>query len=462
MKTRMTVSLGLSALMLGGTMVGCAAGGGKGIASASDQSVALAGKAADANAAKARKALGKHDAANAVRYAEAAVQLSPRDAGYRMMLAQSYLQAGRFVSARQAYSDVLELVPDDRAVVGKAALNLALAETASGDWAAARQTLDDHATDIPARDLGLALALAGNPAGGVAILTQAARTEQADAKLRQNLALSFALAGNWSAARAAASVDMSPADVDARLAQWATFAQPQRASDQVASLLGVTPTADQGQPMALALNASVPMSAAVAPVAVVEPAPMLQPDAAPAQHAASASMTTMSAPATVVFGPSREIVQAVPVRMIRADGRATKVAVASVKVATPVMDATVATPSTRAKMATAGTNVAPTDRVKGDWYVQFGAYENAAVARDGWARLQRRYAALGDLSPAGMNFTSKAGSFYRLSAGGFTRADADRMCRMIHAKGGNCFVRKSAGDSIAKWLAPKNTQVASR
>ena len=438
MNTRMTLSLGLSALMLGGTMVGCTAGGGNGIASASDRSAVVADKAAATNADKARKALRGHDATAAVRYAEAAVQLAPRDPGYRMMLAQSYLQAGRFVSARQAYSDVLELAPDNRAIAGKAALNLSLAETATGDWAAARKTLDDHASDIPASDLGLALALAGNPNGAVSLLTDAARTTQADAKLRQNLALSFALAGNWNAARVTAAVDMSPASVDARLEQWAAFAQPQHASDQVASLLGVVPVADEGQPVALALNASVPMSVAVAPVAAVDTAP---------SELASASAIDRAPSSKIVFGPAREIVQALPVRLIRADRGATKLAVAPERIAAP-----------------ASAEPAPDKSgwAKGDWFVQFGAYENAAVARDGWARIQRRYAALGAVSPTGMNFSSKAGSFYRLSAGGFARGDADRMCRAYRAKGGNCFVRKDAGDSIAQWLAPRNTQVASR
>ena len=99
---------------------------------------------------------------------------------------------------------------------------------------------------------------------------------------------------------------------------------------------------------------------------------------------------------------------------------------------------------------------------KGDWYVQFGAYENAAVARDGWARIQRRHTMLGDMSPRGMAFASKAGSFYRLSVGGFARGDADRLCRSVRAKGGACFVRKDAGDTVAKWLAPTKTQMASR
>jgi Flp pilus assembly protein TadD len=442
MKNRILISLSLSALVVGGTMVGCTAGGGQGIASASDRSVAVAAKQASRNADKARKALAAHDPSVAVSYAEAAVRLSPRDAGYRMILGQSYLAAGRFVSARQAYSDVLELAPSDRAVVGKAALNLALAETAAGDWAAARSTLDAHASDIPVSDLGLALALAGNPAGAVTVLSQAARGAEADAKLRQNLALSFALAGNWPAARVTAAVDMSPADIDARLAQWAQFAQPEHASDQVATLLGVTAVDDQGQPAALALNAAVPVAVPVAPVAVAEAAPVVA-----EQPAAPVEVASVQA-SKVVFGPSREVVQPLPVQVIRPAAGKAKVMVG--KAAAPVA---VAAPVSVA---------ARTERAKGDWYVQFGAYENAAVAHDGWARIQRRYAALGGLSPTGTNFSSKAGTFYRLSVGGFARSDADQLCRTVRAKGGACFVRKEAGDSIAKWLKPKGTQVASR
>ena len=456
MKKHMTLSLGLSALVLGGTMVGCTAGGGKGVATASDRSVAVASKAAADHAGKAQRALNKHNGAAAVRYAESAVQLSPRDANYRLLLAQSYLQAGRFVSARQAYADVLDLAPEDHDVAGKAALNLALAETATGDWAAARRTLNDHAHDMPVGDLGLALALSGNPAGAVAILTQAARSPGADAKLRQNLALSFALAGNWQAARATASVDMSPADVDARLEQWAAFAQPQHATDQVATLLRVTPVADQGQPMALALNASVPMGAPVAPVAVADAAPVAATPDAPVAPVAMAA-ADVPAPGPPVAAPS--VVQAVPpaVRLIRADPRATKVALMPGKPAPSTTAVAVKIKAEAAKSAPA-----PASLARGDWYVQFGAYENAAVAHDGWARIQRRYAALSGIDPTGMRFTSKGETFYRLSTGGFARADADRLCRSVRAKGGNCFVRKGAGDSIATWLAPKNVQVAAR
>ncbi|RZM03584.1 MAG: tetratricopeptide repeat protein, partial [Sphingomonas sp.] len=205
MKIRLVLTLGLSALVFGGTMVGCTAGGGNGIASASDRNADLVAKAAADNARKAEKALARRDAGAAIRFAEAAVELSPRSAGYRMLLGQSYLQGGRFASAQQVFGDVLTLSPGN----AKAALNLALAKVATGDWAGARRTLDANATVIPAADRGLAMALAGDPKGAVVLLTQVARTPEADAKVRQNLALSFALAGQWNMARVVAATDMS-------------------------------------------------------------------------------------------------------------------------------------------------------------------------------------------------------------------------------------------------------------
>src|SRR5690606_15546062 len=112
---------------------------------------------------------------------------------YRELLGQAYLLAGRFASARQAFTDVLTLDPSN----GRAALNLALTEIAGGDWSGARDTLAVHANTIPASDLGLAFALAGDPVKAVEILAPAAREANAGAKTRQNLALALALAGRW-------------------------------------------------------------------------------------------------------------------------------------------------------------------------------------------------------------------------------------------------------------------------
>ena len=152
------------------------------------------------------------------------------------------------------------------------------------EWVAARETLTAHAARMTDGDRGLALALAGDPAGGIALLSNAARDPAATATMRQNLALALALDGRWVEARTVASVDMSPEQVDARLVEWAGFARPQSAAQQVAALLGVTPAIDRGQPVQLALAA--PGDAApVAQVAVEavdvpsapEPAPAVAP-----------------------------------------------------------------------------------------------------------------------------------------------------------------------------------------
>jgi len=440
----MIVPLGLSALLLGGAVVGGSAPV-TSVATASDRNVAATEKAAATAAKRADKALAKHDAAHAVGFAETAVQLAPRAPSYRLLLAQSYLQAGRFQSARAAYADLLTLTPDN----GKAALNLALSQVATGDWQAAQKTLDAHATTIPAGDLGLALALAGNPAGAVALLTTAARSPGADAKIRQNLALALALEGNWAAARVVASADMSPADVDNRIEQWAAFAQPRSSSDQVATLLGVTAVQDAGQPQALALNAPVPVVAA-APVAVaaVAPTPSAPVEIAEASPEALPVVAPVApTPIAPVLPAAEKVVQAVPapVKMVQA-----------VPAPAPVRTLHAAGPI---KVAAVAAKPAPI--VRGDWFVQVGAYQNVAVARDGWSRLSHRFASLQGHQPTGTTFSTKAGNFYRLSVGGFARGQADQICRSYRARGGACFVRKAAGDQVAQWVK-KPVQLAAR
>ncbi len=438
MNTRALLLGGISALLLGGTMVGCAANGGS-IASASDLSGALAAKGAARNAGKAQTALARHEGPVAIGYAEGAVALMPQSAEYRMLLGQSYLQGGRFTSASRAFADTLQLSPTN----GKAALNLALAQVATGDWQAARQTLAAHAAIIPAPDRGLALSLAGDTAGGIALLTEVARSPETNAKVRQNLALSFALAGRWQEARVVAAADMAPADVDARLAQWALFAQPATASDQVASLLGVRAVADAGQPVALALNAPAQVVPGVPGQALAAAEPVApQTDAVPVEVA--------SAPAAgfskVSFGPRQEVVQALPTMMLRPGNG-------------PIKLASILASNGRG-MATAAYEVkAP---ATGRWYVQLGAFESAGVARDAWGRASRRFAMLAGHSPNGMTFKANGEDFYRLSVGGFSRSAANSMCRQYRAKGGACFVRQGAGDAMAQWLRKPGMQMASR
>ncbi len=430
MNMRAIAGLSLSALMLGGTMVACSQGG---IATASSRDASAAAKTAAKNAEKANKALAKGDANKAIGFAEAAVALMPQNTDYRSLLAGAYLKAGRFTSAHAAYADLLQLTPGN----GKAALNLALAMIAEGQWDEARQTLEAHASVVPAGDRGLAVALAGDPATGVELLTAAARSPDADAKTRQNLALALALAGRWVEAREVVGIDLAPTDADARMVQWAAFAKPVGAADQVAALLGVMPVKDPGRPVALALNAAVPVAAMAAAEPVEAPVATSEPVAAP-EAVAAVEAPPSSGAARIVFAERREVVQALPTR-------------------TP---ATFAAPRTvKTQLATASAEPKPVAQPnKGKWFVQLGAYDNAAVAKDAWGRAQRRYPAFEQQTPTGMAFKS----FYRLSVGGFAKGDADALCRGYRAKGGACFVRTGAGDQVAQWVKPAGVQVASR
>lgn len=405
--------LGAPALLIAGATVA--------VASARD-AVADA-KMAAVVANKAGKALEKRRAADAVALAEQAVALAPRDAAHRALLGQAYLQAGRFTSARETLEESLRLDPRQ----GRVALNLALTQIATGDWGVARRTLDANADKIGAGDLGLAVALAGDPAGAVTLLTQAARQPGATAKTRQNLALALALSGQWQAAKVIAEADTPANQLDARMMEWAALAQPRAASDQVAHLLGVSPVADAGRPVELALNDG-PAAVAVAAVAT--------PPASPA-------------PLALTFAPAREIVQALPVSTIRA--RTAPVRVALTARPQPLPIATKRAAPTPVAVAPAA----------GQFYVQLGAFDSAEVARDAWNRATRRYAAFKGRTPTGMDFRSETRRYYRLSVGGFARGDADAMCRAYRARGGACFVRAGAGDRTAQWLRPA-VQVASR
>lgn len=433
MTIRTIAGAGVSALLLAGAAVTVTHGIAPALASS--RVGAKAQKAAADSAARAAKALAKKQWNKAIGLAEDAVSLDGQDSGYRTLLGNAYLRGGRFASAEQAFADVLTLRPDDGAI----ALNLALARIASGRWDAARETLDTHSAAISPADRGLALALAGDPAGGVEVLTTAARGPAADAKTRQNLALALALAGRWAEARAIVAMDMDAGEVDRRIEQWAAFARPSSAADQVSSLLGVTPAADPGQPMALALAGAPPV--ATASVDAFMPGR--------ADAAVESTMASQEVPpvATAAVAPAEPV--SAPIPMIAAP--------AAYKVAAVKRMTAAARPAV--------VRVQGHGRVAGDWVVQLGAFQNAGVAKDGWHRATRRLPALAQHRPNGVSASVKGATFYRLSVGGFTRNDAVALCRGYRAKGGVCFVRATAGDQMAAWLrAPAKgaVQLASR
>ena len=450
MNSRIMLKLSLSALALGSVVTTGITPQGFGLSAFA--APAANAKKAESEAKAARKAIAKRKGDQAVQHAEVAVANDPTNPGYRAMLGQAYLLAGRFASAAQALNDALTLDPAN----GGVALNLALAKVAGGDWAGARDTLQAHADRIPASDRGLALALAGDPVSGIEILTPAARDATATAKTRQNLALALALAGRWSEASQIASMDVAPEQLQTRLMEWAAFARPTNAYDQVASLLGVRAVADAGQPTALALARQANVGVAAAAPAQADavdqfmpkkadaPQPVVQAAVeAPAEPQPEAQQVAGTGP-QVVFGARTEVIQRVPAQPVKA--------------AAPVRTAAKAKPVTRV----AAVATAPAKLTRGSFFVQLGAYDNAAVARDAWARHMRRVPALAGNVPQGAKVSTKLGNFYRLSVGGFARNDADALCRQVKASGAPCFVRPQARDAVAAWVRPGGAQVASR
>jgi Flp pilus assembly protein TadD len=421
-------------------------------------SSARAVHAAAVFASGANKALAKKQGEKAVALAEKAVAFQPRDAGYRMLLGQAYLAAGRFQSAEQSFSDTLMLNPERE----RAALNLALAQIAQGKNDAAKSTLADYREKLPAADFGLAMALAGDVNEAVRVLEFATRAPDATAKTRQNLALAYALAGKWTNARVMAVQDMTPDEAEARVAHWAEFVRPGTPSDQIASLLGVTPRADGGMPTQLALgtiNPAVQTAAVVAPVAAPEP----EPAPAPAPLAVAAvepsqpafEVPVAAAPAAtpaVRFGPSVPVVQPLPApATIRAEKRPVRQAVVA-------PSRTVGAP--RPAVAIKAAAFRPVSN--GKFVVQIGAFQNAASAERAWNRLSGRVD-LASFNAVNGAAKFKNASLVRVAIGGLgTRADADQLCNRIKQSGGVCFVRVQAGDAPARWVQRQGVRVASR
>jgi len=428
---RTLVGSSLAAMIVAGGLSGCSTSNHR-TARLNDVSAGES-RATAALADRTRRILAQRDGEGATALAERLVAAEPHNAAYRQLLGQSYLQAGRFASARQAFADALQLDPND----GRSALNLALAMIAGGDGAGARTLLDAHAASIPAADRGLALALGGASGEAVHILTAAAREQGATAKTRQNLALALALSGQWDMARMAASADMAPADVEARMQQWADFVRVGNPAEQVAALLGVRPAVDTGQPITLAINAA-PSAVVVADMA--RALPQSEPAAAPAMAESAAP------PPAPVFAASKPVVQALveplqPAAAPMATGPApslTQFAAAPVSAPALLRRAEARQPR----------------RAHGDWNVQIGAFGQEANAQKAWAQLTRQLAGLAEHVPLSGVVHRPEGTLHRLSIGGLSRAEADALCGRYRGEGGACFVRQQADDRMARWARP--------
>ena len=212
----------------------------------------IAGGSRTASVSDATEARTSGKTEKAVALAEQAALAAPQDPAAKAELGNSYLAAGRFASARQAFDDALALGD----VSPRTALGFVLASIGVGDNRAAIETLDQWRDAMSPADAGLAYALAGNPAMGAQILTNALRAGDNTATVRQNLAYTHALGGQWATARILAAEDVPPDELDERISQWASVARPEDYTARVAALIGVQPQADAGMPAQLALGAN--------------------------------------------------------------------------------------------------------------------------------------------------------------------------------------------------------------
>lgn len=458
------------------------------IATLSGGNAVVAAQKPDQIAAQATAALKKGNIEQALKLAEAAVQGNPREPAYRALLGQVYLKAGRFDSAVTALNDAMELGDNS----ARTALGLALSNVAAGNNREALAILNDWRDAIPASDMGLALALAGETRRGVQLLNDTLRGGQNTAKVRQNLAYAFALDGSWREARMMISQDVPANLVDARLSAWAAQAAPEAHRQRVAGLLGTGMRADPGMPVQLALSASsevqqaaaeqgaikaaapvamptaiaaaatvpselppidgnavaAPVELAAAPAMPVEravevaAAPVTAPAAPNAQFDrafASAAPVTAPVAARRVQFVSNAVVQAIPARAepVRVAARpvrtAPRVAIAAPQVA-PARPRAAVPVHAAAPLATA-----PRIAANGTHLVQLGSFSSQQGARRAWGIYAARNPLLRGYKMTITQATVRGKVYFRVAAAGFDASGARGLCSAYKQRGGACF-----------------------
>jgi len=390
-------------------------------------------------ATRAQAALATNDLVKALAFAESAVEYRPHDAAFRALLGNVYLASGRFASAEATYRDSLSLNGNQPQVIFK----LALAQIALGKNDQASGLLMSAQSMLDPTDVGLALALAGRADQAVAMLEPTARMLGADARTRQNLALAYALGGDWDAARTIAAQDIPADQLNGRMDQWLGLAKPGQDGWRIAALIGVTPSpSDPGQPVRLALAAPsavdrVAVNELVAPVAAFAPIAFAPTEPAPEAIAPYAE------PAAVAF---------VPVAPPVAES------VAAAATAAPLPSAAVALRAPRPALTPAAARLAQSlpelrrasmpRHGRSRAVVQLGAYDKRSYIEGAWNRLSARHGSLKAYLPVTARFDGAKGTFYRLSVKGFaSERDAVQLCASLKRSGAKCFVRAAFNDA---------------
>lgn len=414
---------------------------------------------AEVSFANAQTALSKGQVAKAINYAEAAVLADPRNPGYRALLGAAYMEAGRFTSAATSFGDALDLGDENPRTV----LSFALAKIALGDAPAAVGVLDEFANVIDPADLGLALALAGQPERGMHVLVNAVRSStETTPKLRQNLAYTYALAGNWRAARVMAAEDVPGDQLETRLGEWGAMAAPELYQQRIASLLGVTPRSDSGQPAQLALANSSGDAVMTAEAAPAE-APVAMAAAAPAPASASAPALAPAPAAQPVTFAQAFAAPEPAVQTAAATGSGIRY------VSNPVIQELPSRPAPSTRMAAAPQRrMAPaaapapvrSDKAAASHLVQLGSYDSKIEAERGWTVLKRKFPQLKDHKPVITQAVVNGRTFWRVAAAGFGPKSARSMCGTVKNAGRGCFAYAAATPPAG--AVKRDVQMASR
>lgn len=449
MKNKTLVKLALSTAVVGFTALGGA--GVVASSAATHATVDVNAKKAHSWAKKAEKLFTKGKTDKALGYAEAAVEADLANMEYRSLLARIYMAQGRFVSAERTFMDVMELGQvDARTVIG-----VALTRIAQGKVESAISLVDSNRAILPASDYGLALALAGDNKRAIDVLVEAIRADNSSARTRQNLALAYALDGRWRESRIMALQDMPQTTVDSRTVEWAQYARPGAYLTRVAGLLNVSPRADSGQPVRLALggvNAAPVMATAgaIEPVAIASAEPVQAP------------VTELAAvgPAPVADGYEE------------ADVRIAA-AVASVEPEAPLIKApegpakaVEAAPATKPVKLALNDTPAPASKPSGKFLVQLGAFSSSANAQKAWNQFSRKHKVLNGFNSASSTVNVKGKTLTRLAASGFGNyQSAAAACKTIKASGGDCIVKSVDGAAPVRMAAKparKPVRIAAR
>jgi Flp pilus assembly protein TadD len=377
--------------------------------------------ALSASRAEAALAAGKFD--QAITHAEAAVLADPRNPTYRAVLGSAYLDAGRFASAATSFDDAMQLGDTS----SRTALSLALALTGAGRTAEAAALLQERENEIATADVGLALALAGEPGRGVQLMSNAIRAGENTAKMRQNLAYAYALAGRWREARLMAAQDVPADQVGDRIAEWAATATPEASQLRLAKLLDVPASArDAGQPLQLAL-ANSPSIEQLAAEATADTGPAAALPALAATDAAAGELPPLAIPAAMAAAPHNEtaaVEHSGSFQSAFASPVPAAVAQDTSRFVQPVLQ--------RAAPAMAQ----PAD---GTHLVQLGSFASEQGARRAWDIYAKRYPELAGHQMVISEAVVKGKRYWRVSAAGFGRSNASSMCGRVRSTGQGCF-----------------------